>query len=173
MLLRRAFQVFMSLLGGALGYYVTTFLQFWEPVVSAYAPFVGAGIGGLLFLGLSFLLASPFERGVFRLEEALTRIPAGDLLSGIAGLFVGLLVSLLLYWPLKEVPVLNLFVPIFLSVFLGYLGFKVGASKRKSSSLSFKSGAAANAGASGRKNEKTGRRLPNDPRRTLRFWTRA
>ncbi|MBE3550156.1 MAG: hypothetical protein BLITH_0100 [Brockia lithotrophica] len=131
MLLRRAFQVFMSLLGGALGYYVTTFLQFWEPVVSAYAPFVGAGIGGLLFLGLSFLLASPFERGVFRLEEALTRIPAGDLLSGIAGLFVGLLVSLLLYWPLKEVPVLNLFVPIFLSVFLGYLGFKVGASKKE------------------------------------------
>jgi len=117
MLLRRSFQVFMSLLGGALGYFLTTLLQFWGPADTVYAPFIGAGIGVLLFGGVSFPLIVPFERGVLRLEESLARLPAGDLLSGLAGLFVGLLISLLLYWPLKEVPILNLFLPIFYPFF--------------------------------------------------------
>ncbi|MBE3595325.1 MAG: PIN/TRAM domain-containing protein [Candidatus Carbobacillus altaicus] len=134
-MVRRLFQLFFLLLGGTIGYYFLPWLlDVLEPWIHlshiSFQEYIGAAVGGLLFLVGIILLSDMFERAYRRAEERLIKVHVSDLLFATLGLIVGLFVAFLLSLPLQQVPVLNMFLPIFVSLLLGYLGFTVGYKKK-------------------------------------------
>ncbi|HET7408249.1 MAG TPA: PIN domain-containing protein [Mycobacteriales bacterium] len=89
---------------------------------------VGSGIGYVVggMLGRSALQAAD------RTEAALHEVPADTLVAGAIGTVVGVLVGAGIAWPLFLVPEPMVAVPLFgfVVAILGYVGFRVGASKR-------------------------------------------
>jgi len=135
MIVRRLFQLFFLLLGGTIGYhFLPWLLDVLDPWIHlnhiSFQEYIGATVGGLLFLAGMILLSDVFERAYRRVEERLIKVHVSDLLFATLGLIVGLLVAFLLSLPLQQVPVLNMFLPIFVSLLLGYLGFTVGYKKK-------------------------------------------
>lgn len=81
------------------------------------------GLGALI----GFLFAAPLVVQFFQwLMHQARRVPAHDLVSGLLGLFMGLLVSVLLAVPLSLLPdLLGKLAPIVVTVVLGVLGIAV------------------------------------------------
>lgn len=137
MLLKRMIQIFFAILGGAFGY------QFMPPLVEMLDSwlnigisvnmqnYIGAIVGGAIFLALSFWLTDHMLRLYRFTVDRLTKLHVADLLFGTLGLIIGLIVAFLLFLPLQQIPWVNTFLPIFISLLLGYLGFQVFAKKRE------------------------------------------
>lgn len=136
MLLKRMIQVFFTLLGGVFGYQfmptlfdvLDQWLNIGEIPGQAY---IGAGVGAAVFLAISFWLTDHMIR-LFRFSvDRLTKLHVADLLFGTLGLIIGLIVAFLLFLPLQQIPWVSTFLPIFISLLLGYLGFQVFSKKRE------------------------------------------
>ena len=96
----------------------------------------------LLFV-LSFLIGSFFGFILFILSHRklsylgksfisyLLKIPAQNILSGVVGLIVGLIIANLLAYSLSFIPYIGNYLPIILNVTLGLLGVTLGLSKRE------------------------------------------
>lgn len=136
MLLKRMVQVFFAILGGVFGY------QFMPAVFEVldlglnigkfdHQEYIGAAIGILVFLGLSFWLTDHMIRLFRFIVDHLTKLHVADLLFGTLGLIIGLIVAFLLFLPLQQIPWVSRFLPIFISLLLGYLGFQVFSKKRE------------------------------------------
>lgn len=92
----------------------------------------------MLFL-LSFSLSDYFVKLIEWMENVLFKIPAADLLFGTFGLIVGLIVAFLVGFAIEriQIPIITEIIPILLSIILGYLGFRVGFTKRDELSQMF------------------------------------
>ena len=64
-------------------------------------------------------------------ENKLEKTPIADLMGAILGLSIGLILSLLIGPPLSRIPIVGRFLPVLVSVFLGYLGVSLGIKKRE------------------------------------------
>jgi len=64
-------------------------------------------------------------------ESKLVKIPVADLMGAILGLIIGLIIALLIGSSLSDLPVIGRFLPVLISVFLGYLGISLGMKKRE------------------------------------------
>src|SRR5690606_19680438 len=95
-------------------------------------PYFSVAIGAALLFVLSFALSDYFVKLITWLEEVLFKLPAADLLFGTLGLIVGLCVATLVGVAINQmnIPVITAVVPAILSIVLGYLGFRLGFSKR-------------------------------------------
>ncbi|KGR79771.1 PIN/TRAM domain-containing protein [Ureibacillus manganicus] len=95
-------------------------------------PYVSVVIGAILLFVLSFALSDYCVKLIQWLEDVLFKIPAADLLFGTLGLIVGLIVAYLIGFAIEriQIPIINDILPILLSIMLGYLGFRVGFTKR-------------------------------------------
>lgn len=85
----------------------------------------------MVVLGLiGFVIGKPLGalivRGTTKLEQRLKQMPLPALVSSTIGLIVGLLIAALLASTVKQLPVVGDFMPVVLSVLLGYLGISVG-----------------------------------------------
>src|SRR5437763_12863833 len=89
---------------------------------------IGSGIG----FGLGGMLGRTVAATADRTEAALREVSADTLLAGALGLVCGVLTGGGIAWPLFFVPDPLIAIPLFGGVVavLGYLGFRVGASKR-------------------------------------------
>jgi len=91
-----------------------------------------AVLGAVVFFLLTFWLVDYVVDMIRWAEETLVKAPVADVLFGSLGLIFGLIIAFLVVMPLQSfhIQVLNTVLPIFLTVLLGYLGFRVGLKKR-------------------------------------------
>src|SRR3954453_8741455 len=99
-------------------------------------PFNGVAVSIIVGSGIGFVVGGMFGRTVAasadRTEAALREVSADTLLAGPLGLVCGVLIGGGIAWPLFFIPDPLIAIPLFGGVVavLGYLGFRVGASKR-------------------------------------------
>ncbi|MGD9678236.1 MAG: PIN/TRAM domain-containing protein [Vulcanibacillus sp.] len=134
-MLKRAFQLFFILLGGTLGFlYIPILIEYFgiNLTLSDISIHITGMVSGALILFLSTVwFLDSIIRWLKHTEEFFLTIPIVDLLFGIIGLILGLVVATLLSTSVDNIPVVKFFLPILLAVLLGYFGFKVGYNKRE------------------------------------------
>lgn len=106
---------------GVFGITMTTILSF------VFGGLVGGIVG---FLIAPFLLKHLWNF-TYWLELRLNKMPGYDVLAGVLGLATGLIISNLLGSAFLPIPIVGKYVPLLLSVILGYLGINVAIRKRE------------------------------------------
>jgi len=96
----------------------------WETVVSSI-------LGGLIGLFVGTFFVDPFVRWFRWLEDKLIRTPLLDLVSGVIGLVIGLLIASIFTPVTGMIKVIGVYVQFFASILLGYLGFRIFFSRRE------------------------------------------
>lgn len=135
-MLKKVFQVAFLFIGGALGLYLLPPLYAFMNLSShpwLNNPYFSVAIGAVLLFVLSFALSDYFVKLITWSEEVLFKLPVADLLFGTFGLIVGLSVATLAGVAINQmnIPVIAAVVPVILSIVLGYLGFRLGFTKRE------------------------------------------
>ncbi|GBF12011.1 PIN/TRAM domain-containing protein [Tepidibacillus infernus] len=134
-MLKRAFQIFFIFLGGTLGFlYMPDLIRLLRNDLFGLNEVV-LSIIGMVFGALILYLSTAWFMDtiivwVHKGEELILKIPIIDFLFGMIGMILGLIVAALLSQAINIIPIVNVVVPIFLSVFLGYFGFRLGFKKR-------------------------------------------
>jgi len=88
-------------------------------------------LGGLSGYAGSVPLLNSVWRGTAWAENKLEKMPIPDILSGVAGLILGLIINFLIADSLARVPWAGQFLPTASAMLLGYLGLSVGMKKRE------------------------------------------
>lgn len=88
-------------------------------------------LGGLMGYAGSVPLLNSVWRGTSWAENKLEKMPIPDILSGVAGLIIGLIINFLLAGSLARIPWAGHFLPTASAIVLGYLGLSVGIKKRE------------------------------------------
>ena len=135
--LKRIAQILFTLLGVVLGITVSPFIavtlqvQGWTGksiLIFQGAVIVVAALGGLL-------LAGPFTTGIVRAtkwaESKLQKMSTQDLLSGVIGLIIGLIIAFFIGSALSFLPIIGPWISIVAYLGLGYLGLNLGMRKRE------------------------------------------
>ncbi|MBS4210514.1 PIN/TRAM domain-containing protein [Bacillus sp. FJAT-50079] len=134
-MLKRIVQACFLLLGGTLGIFLIPELLklvTLDGIIWVNNPYVSAIIGAIIFYFLTFWAVDYIVNIVKWLEDLLIKAPVTDIIFGSLGLTFGLILAFLAGLAINqmEIPILNTFVPILLTLLLGYLGFQVGFKKR-------------------------------------------
>lgn len=133
-MLKRIVQLFIVIAGGTLGflYLPDLFSNFWG-ASNWLQGLTGMIAGALILYLITFWFVDYIVDFLRWIEETLVRVPVADLLFGSLGLIIGLIVAYLVNIPLKEIDftVVSQVLPIFLTIFLGYLGFQVGFKRKE------------------------------------------
>jgi len=132
MLVKKIVQLFFLVTGIALGgtYGDRAFALIHVPYFS-WETVVSSVLGGLIGLFVGTFFVDPFVRWFRWLEDRLIRTPLLDLLSGVVGLVIGLLVAAILTPAIGRISVIGPYVQFFASILLGYLGFRIFFSRRE------------------------------------------
>lgn len=142
MMLKRIIQVAFLFIGGALGFvFLPPLYEFINLSSNPWInnPYVSVAIGAIFLFLLSFLLSDYCVKFINWMEEVLFKLPAADLFFGTLGMIVGLIIAYFIGFAIEriELLVVSEFLPILMSVILGYLGFRVGFNKREELSQMF------------------------------------
>ncbi|GAX03264.1 twitching motility protein pilT [Secundilactobacillus pentosiphilus] len=115
--------VYLPLVWAGFGYSTRTWLN---------NEFTNAVIGALLFWLLSLVFSGYIERLINRFEKSLTSKSPAYLLFGSISTIVGLVFAILISTPLYRLnsPIFSGVVPIILMILFGWLGFRLGTTKR-------------------------------------------
>jgi uncharacterized protein YacL len=136
--LRKVFCVIFILAGGFIGYELIPgisaisnieFLinQKWLLYILSFI--VGSFFGFIIFIISNKKLSSLGERFI----TFFLKIPTQNILSGVIGLIVGLIIANLLAYSLSFIPFVGNYLPIILNVTLGLLGIILGLNKKEES----------------------------------------
>ncbi len=91
-------------------------------------------LGGLLGGTVGFLAAPFFLKHLWKftywVEQQLNKMPVHDILAGSLGLAIGLIIANLLGSAFLSVPIVGIYVPVIISIVLGYLGMSIAIRKR-------------------------------------------
>ena len=98
-------------------------------LISVISFIIGSLFGFILFI-LSYKKLNIFGK---RIITYFQKIPAQNILSGVIGLIVGLIIANLLAYSLSFIPFIGNYLPIILNLTLGLLGITLGLSKRAES----------------------------------------
>lgn len=132
-MLKVVVHIFFIVLGGTLGYlYIPVIVDLLSLDINwLLNPYFGMVLGALILFLLSYFVAD-FVVNFFKwVEDALIKLPAMDLLFGSLGMIVGLVISYLVTMPLQDITIVSQVLPIFVTIILGYLGFRVGFRRRE------------------------------------------
>ncbi len=138
--MQRAIRLFFTVLGFAGGFYfygsvdgfVRTLLL---PSVPSWGrmALLGASVltGGVLGAVLGPAAVRLAWQAAIWCQARLARIPTFDILAGAAGLILGLVIAYLLRPALQPLPLVGPYLPVGVSLLLGYLGWMVALHKRE------------------------------------------
>jgi uncharacterized protein YacL len=132
--LKRIIQVFMVVMGSTLGYrfipWIVLSFHLQEFPGQAY---FGAVLGAILFLFGTKWFVEYVIKWVYWGEETLFRLPLPNILFGTTGIIIGLAIAFLLYVPISRmpIPVIGNLLPLFVSILLGYYGYRIVLRKRE------------------------------------------
>lgn len=91
---------------------------------------VGGAIGGTIGSLLAPYCIKRLRTFTFWVEQQLNKMPIHDVIAGVFGLAFGLIIANLLGAAFSKVPLVGDYVPILLSIVLGYLGVHIMIKKR-------------------------------------------
>lgn len=138
-MLKRMIQLFFAIVGAVIGY------QYGDRAVSLLNEMMNVGLESSRFTGDSFVYAivvavvvvlstswlADYMVSLIRWgEEQIVKTPVTDILFGAMGLIAGLIIAFLLISPISSFSIVGQILSVFISFFLGYLGFQVGFKKR-------------------------------------------
>lgn len=138
MLLKRIVQLVFAAMGGVFGFFAgpKLFAVLENPPLrlgSVPIPeYIGAVAGAIVLFLVTGGLSQLVVKWIQWSEERLTKVPTADIIFGAMGLTIGLIVAYLLEPSISglPIPILSDTLPIIVSAFLGYLGFRVGYKRR-------------------------------------------
>lgn len=136
MVLKKIILLFFIILGGTIGYlYVPDIFHLFNVTNPSWltSPYVGTLIGAIIFFLLSYWLSDYVVNFLKWVEDALIKVPAVDLFFGSIGLIVGLVIAYFINMPLQDISieVISQVLPLFITILLGYIGFRVGFRRRE------------------------------------------
>lgn len=88
---------------------------------------VGAAVGYLI----SPFVAGTLQRFSVWVEGQLSKMPLQDVIAGVAGLAIGLIIANLLGGAFSNIPVVGDYIPVVFSIVFGYLGIHIVVRKQK------------------------------------------
>lgn len=136
--------IFFIVLGGTIGYlYIPVIIELLNLDLEWLTnPYFGMVVGAILLFIYSYFITDYIMNFFKWIEETLIKLPAMDLLFGSLGMIVGLVISYLVTMPLQDINIhiVSQVLPIFITIFLGYLGFRVGFRRREEFSSLLKTG---------------------------------
>ncbi|RAV10230.1 PIN/TRAM domain-containing protein [Paenibacillus contaminans] len=136
---KRWLQLLAAAAGGIMGYHWLESIggPFFQWVTTIFGisdiqgkPFWMMGIGMLVFFAAAVWVSEYGMRLVRKGEESVSRVPFANLVSGLLGLIIGLLISVLLFPSLEKISAGGSFVPIIVTFALGGYGFRFGYTKK-------------------------------------------
>ncbi|SFT50224.1 Uncharacterized conserved protein YacL, contains PIN and TRAM domains [Selenomonas sp. GACV-9] len=92
---------------------------------------LGAVIGGIVGFILSAYFIRQLKRFAAWVEVQLNKMPIHDVIAGVVGLFLGLIIANLLGYAFSKIPVVGEYIPVIFSIVFGYLGITLTIRKRK------------------------------------------
>ena len=134
-MLRKIVQICFLILGGTIGiFFIPSLFKLvsLDTVIWINNPYVSAIIGALIFYLITFWAVDHIVNIIKWMEDLLIKAPVTDIIFGSVGLISGLIVAFLAGLAINqmELPFIKSFVPITLTLILGYLGFQVGFKRR-------------------------------------------
>jgi len=137
-LIKKFFCIIFILAGGLIGYEIIPGIdaiaslevlihQRW--LLSILSFIIGIFLGFIIFILSHKKLSALIERFI----TYFLRIPTQNILSGVIGLIVGLIIANLLAYSLSFIPFVGNYMPILLNITLGLLGIIMGLNKREES----------------------------------------
>ncbi|MBI4744770.1 MAG: PIN/TRAM domain-containing protein [Actinobacteria bacterium] len=96
--------------------------------------FIGCGIGYVL----GGVIGRSLARILNRFEGYVQKIPGSDLIAGVAGLTIGLLIATLVSLPLRAIPIIGDYIAAVVLVVFGYLGMRLSFRKKDDFSRMFR-----------------------------------
>ncbi|WP_174615373.1 PIN/TRAM domain-containing protein [Virgibacillus ihumii] len=135
-MLKKIVYLFFIITGGTIGYlYLPEIVKLLDFTNAGWvaSPYFGTVIGAIILFLLSYWLADYIVGFLRWIEDALIKVPAGDLFFGSIGLIVGLLIAYLVNITLQDIniKIVSQLLPLFLTILLGYFGFQVGFRRRE------------------------------------------
>ncbi|MBA3927656.1 PIN/TRAM domain-containing protein [Listeria rustica] len=134
-MLKWVIRICFMIIGGTIG--VISLPELWEAVGVADIfvinnPYTDALVGALIFYLITFWAVKYVVAALNWLENGLTSTSNTVIIYGGLGLMIGLVLAFFAGNALTQtkIPLLNSVVPIILTLVLGYLGFRVGISRR-------------------------------------------
>lgn len=126
------FRIISLIVGISIGYLVSfPLLEFFE-----LSPFKqhGGAAGTGIFIGIICYFIFPklvnYLKNIGQwIDNKLQTTPVQDILAGIVGLLIGLIIAYLLIHPFRQLPIVGPILPIFTNIIFGYLGYMVAVSK--------------------------------------------
>ncbi|MHA6253384.1 PIN domain-containing protein [Oceanobacillus sp. CAU 1775] len=135
-MLKKIVHIFLIILGGSIGFvYIPVFVELLnlEGISWLANPYLGMALGAIILFLLSYFVADYIVNFFKWLEDTLIKLPVMDLLFGSVGMIVGLIIAYLGTMPLQDVniQIFSQVLPIFITIALGYLGFRVGFRRKE------------------------------------------
>jgi uncharacterized protein YacL len=130
-MLKKTVQLVAAALGGITGY------QLNERVIDSLgSPIPGQAyvlmvLAAIIFFVISAKVIELVMKIMLKGEDRLVKVPASDMFAGVAGLIIGLLVSVLLYPSIAKISGSNAVLPMGFTVILGIVGFRLGFKKKE------------------------------------------
>ncbi|WP_409343443.1 PIN/TRAM domain-containing protein [Paenibacillus sp. MBLB4367] len=136
---KRWLQLLAAVVGGIMGYHSLESIgePFVQWVTSIFGisevqvqPYWMMGVGMLVFYAAAVWIGEYGMRLVRKGEESVARVPFAELVLGLLGLIVGLLISVLLFPSLEKIAAGGSMIPVLVTFALGILGFRFGYTKK-------------------------------------------
>ena len=99
-------------------------------LVSFVCIVIGAIIGGLIGWLISSYLIGKLKTFAVWVEQQLAKMPIHDVIAGAIGLAIGLIIANLFSSAFARIPVVGDYIPVVISIVLGYLGIYITIHKR-------------------------------------------
>ncbi|MFP7480043.1 PIN/TRAM domain-containing protein [Terribacillus saccharophilus] len=134
-MLKRIVQLFIIVAGGMVGFlYIPKLMDLanFTNIGWLNSPIVGLIGGAILLFLLLFWVVDYIVGFIHWVEDSLVKTPAADLFFGSIGLIIGLVVAYLITIPIRGIGfvLVSEVLPLFVTIFLGYIGFQVGFKRR-------------------------------------------
>ncbi len=91
---------------------------------------LGGAIGGAIGLWGSPYCISKLRHFSIWVEQQLSKMPIDDVIAGVCGLAIGLIIANLLGVAFSRIPLIGTYIPIIFSIVFGYLGLYITIKKR-------------------------------------------
>ena len=92
---------------------------------------VGVGVGGAAGYLVSPFFANKLQKFSIWVEGQLSKMPLQDVVAGVCGLAIGLIIANLLGAAFSNIPVVGNYIPVVFSIVFGYLGIHIVIRKQK------------------------------------------